>query len=180
MGKLADERTVVSYRVATGPSTCPLSLPLHGRPTRSANRSWLTREVKAWVHSRSPSPQIFATAIFVSLCTGSSAPSRRRRRTPKRAGRGTLGRLCRIGRHEEGSRLRQVHAEQARFPPHRTDHGHRLAKIHRCVARWMRQGYDLAAACLALPDTILHHGVAAVMAVLVGPAPTYSVGGVAA
>jgi len=72
----------------SSPSTFPLSLPLPGRPKRSANRSWLTSSVNTRVRGRLPSPQIFATAILrLSYRIDSGTP--RRTQTPLRGHRGT-------------------------------------------------------------------------------------------
>ena len=53
-----------------------------------------------------------------------------------------LRRLRRIGLHEAGVRLRQVHAEEVDLPAHAADHADRLAKIHLRMAGRMRQRHE--------------------------------------
>ena len=79
-----------------------------------------------------------------------------------------LGGLSRIGLHEAGVRLRQIHAEEVDLLPHAADHTDRFAKIHLRMARRMRQRNErLSPTRPADADVILHHGVAASEAMLI-------------
>ena len=62
-----------------------------------------------------------------------------------------LGRLARIGLHEAGVRLRQVHAEEVDLLPNAADHRHRLAEIHLRMAGRVRQRHEGLPAPRPLP-----------------------------
>src|SRR5262245_33244333 len=79
-----------------------------------------------------------------------------------------LRRLGRIGLHEAGIRLRQVHAEEVELATNTTDHANRFAKIHLRMAWRMRQRHErLATSCPRDADVVLHHRVATVEPVFV-------------
>ena len=110
----------------TSLSTLPLSLS--GRPRSSANAYWLTSAVNDRVHSRLPSPQIFATAIVVLSCSSESGTQPHGRRgTPRWSREDT--------RHNAPARLRQAHAGEVQLLPHTADHRDRISKIHGAVCR---------------------------------------------
>ena len=73
-----------------------------------------------------------------------------------------LRRLRRIGLHEAGVRLRQIHAEEMNLLAHPANHAHRFAEIHLRMARRMRQRHEgLSPARPLDPYIILDDGVAA-------------------
>jgi hypothetical protein len=79
-----------------------------------------------------------------------------------------LGRLARIRLEEAGIRLRQRHAEIVDLHPLPADDRDRLAKVDLCMPRRVRQRHEgLAPAGPAQPHMVLHHRVAARIAMLV-------------
>ena len=79
-----------------------------------------------------------------------------------------LGGLPRIRLHEAGVGMRQVHAEEVDLPAHAADGGDRFAEVDLRVAGWVRQRHEgLPPARACDPDVVLHHRVAAAIAVLV-------------
>ena len=105
-----------------------------------------------------------------SCCrTGSTAARRRRRRRPTTCpSRNASVVSARIGLHEAGVGVRQVHAEEVDLLPHAADHGHRLAEVDLGMAGRMGQRHEgLPPLRPADPHVVLHHRVAAGIAVLV-------------
>ena len=79
-----------------------------------------------------------------------------------------LGGLPRIRLHEAGVGVRQVHAEEMDLATHAADRGHRLAEVDLGRAGRVRQRHEgLPPTRACDPDVILHHCVAASIAVLV-------------
>jgi hypothetical protein len=97
-----------------------------------------------------------------------------RQRHPAEEGEGVdvaihpgLRRRRRIGPHEAGIAVRQVHDKEMRLLLDTADDDHRLAEIGLGMTRWMRQRHEhLAPAPLALAHVILHDRVAAGEAML--------------
>ena len=90
-----------------------------------------------------------------------------------------LGRLPRIGLHEAGVRLWQIQAEEMYLLPNPADLRHRLAEIHLRMARRVGQRHeDFPPARPLPPHMILHHRVAAAIAMLVAQPFEDPLGGV--
>ena len=90
-----------------------------------------------------------------------------------------LGRLGRIGLHEAGIRVRQVHAEEMDLLAHPGDHCDRFAKIDLGVARRVDQRHEHLARRDAGPAYIvLHRGVPTRISVLIAQPLEYPLGGV--
>ena len=91
-----------------------------------------------------------------------------------------LGRLGRIGLHEAGIRVRQVHAEEMDLLAHPADHRDSFAKIDLGVAWRVDQRYEHLARRDARPaDIVLHRGVPTCISVLIAQPLIYPLGGVA-
>ena len=88
-----------------------------------------------------------------------AAKELKRRYMPVKEG---FRRLRRIGLHETGIRLRQIHAKEMNLLAHPANHANRLAEIHLRMTRGMRQRHEgLPSARPLDPHMILDDSVAA-------------------
>jgi hypothetical protein len=82
-----------------------------------------------------------------------------------------LRRLRRIGLHEAGVRVRQVHSEEVDLPFHPADHRQSLAEVGLRMPGVVPQRHEHLALPLTLPQhVVLHDRQAAAIAVLVAQA----------